>query len=866
MADSVTGAPVGAGFVVLLGPEGEEITRTLASRDGRFAFNLAPNQRGPLRLRSERIGYSVSVTEPFDVPRRGAAEFILWVGALPTPLSLIEVRETTECQGRPAEYERTAVVWEEARKALAAASWTASQEPFHIVSNIYKRTLDGFRTRVLQEEHEPFVGFFATAFVSRDPTELARDGYVLTQDTAIVFFAPDAEVFQDEGFLDTHCFRLSRREGDGDDLIGLAFEPVPSRDLPDVEGVLWLDRQSSELRSIEYRYTNLEYNLRTDHPVGGTVEFMALPSGAWIVFRWHIAVPTALVDQRESAFAEVRHFVEEWGDAGGEVLAITDEDGTRAYQAELAEVIGVVVDSTDGGQEPLAGATVQIAGTWFKGTANQQGIFRLGAPLEGEYSVTFTHPRTDSLGYTPAPRPVTLARGQADTVWLAIPPVEQVLQEICPGFPLGPGARVLVGTVKDTATGEPTPGIQVVASWQRASPNLRIRDRRSRVTTGAGGTYTLCGLEFGRPTLVYAEGDSTVSELIRVSFEAGGIAVDEDFYETSDRIWRRDLTVRPNADMSTLVSGIVTDAATGNAVPDASVTVAGSANSATTDSVGMFRLEGLSPGTHRLALGRPGYGTLFGNVEVEADRPTIAPGGLLALTPVPQVEGTMTELETNRPLSEVWVILVSDAGDSVTMSRSDDSGSFVLTAPAPGSYYVVARRDGYTPGVRGPFELTTGHAVDVGFPLRSVGVTLEPTTVTGEAPVPSLTAAGFYLRQREGRGVFLDRSAIEERAGARELGDLLRAIPGITVDYNGVIRLRGIMTGPASRCGAPLVFVDGTAVSRDEASADQWQRAIHPIDIEAIEVYRSPAEVPGQYNIGGTAACGVILIWRRRGR
>ncbi len=157
VADSVTGAPVGAGFVVLLGPDGGEITRTLTSRDGRFAFNLAPNQRGPLRLRSERIGYSVSVTEPFDVPRGGggggggAAEFILWVGALPTPLSLIEVRETTECQGRPAEYERTAVVWEEARKALAAASWTASQEPFHIVSNIYKRDLDGFRTRVLRE-------------------------------------------------------------------------------------------------------------------------------------------------------------------------------------------------------------------------------------------------------------------------------------------------------------------------------------------------------------------------------------------------------------------------------------------------------------------------------------------------------------------------------------------------------------------------------------------------------------------------------------------------------------------------------------------------------------------------------------------
>jgi outer membrane receptor for ferrienterochelin and colicin len=148
---------------------------------------------------------------------------------------------------------------------------------------------------------------------------------------------------------------------------------------------------------------------------------------------------------------------------------------------------------------------------------------------------------------------------------------------------------------------------------------------------------------------------------------------------------------------------------------------------------------------------------------------------------------------------------------------------------------------------------------------------LEPTTVTAEAPVPSLVANGFYDRQRGGTGLFLDRQAIERRSGARELGDLLRAIPGVTVDFNGLIRLRGIRTGAASACGAPLVFLDGIAVNRREAASgvpdpSQWQRSIDPDDIEAIELYRSPAEVPARYNSGGTAACGVILIWGRRGR
>jgi hypothetical protein len=184
---------------------------------------------------------------------------------------------------------------------------------------------------------------------------------------------------------------------------------------------------------------------------------------------------------------------------------------------------------------------------------------------------------------------------------------------------------------------------------------------------------------------------------------------------------------------------------------------------------------------------------------------------------------------------------------------------------------VVARRDGYTPAVQGPVALLTGNAVDIEFALGATGLTLEPTTVTADVPVPSLVANGFYDRQRGGRGIFLDRLAIERRAGARELGDLLRAIPGVTVDFNGLIRLRGISTGTAGACGAPLVFVDGIAVNRREAASgvpdpSQWQRSIDPVDIEAIELYRSPAEVPAQYNTGAMAACGVILIWVRQGR
>ena len=38
----------------------------------------------------------------------------------------------------------------------------------------------------------------------------------------------------------------------------------------------------------------------------------------------------------------------------------------------------------------------------------------------------------------------------------------------------------------------------------------------------------------------------------------------------------------------------------------------------------------------------------------------------------------------------------------------------------------------------------------------------------------------------------------------------------------------------------------------------------NPLDLEAVEVYRSAAELPIEY--GGTnAACGVLLLWTRIG-
>jgi hypothetical protein len=243
----------------------------------------------------------------------------------------------------------------------------------------------------------------------------------------------------------------------------------------------------------------------------------------------------------------------------------------------------------------------------------------------------------------------------------------------------------------------------------------------------------------------------------------------------------------------------------------------------------------------------------------------------------------MTELETNRPLAGVWVTLVSDVGDSVARFWSDSAGKFLLTAPAPGPYYVAARRLGYEPQTLGPFQLRMGHAVEVEVPLRPLVVGLEPITVTGEAPVPFLANVGFYERRTRRPGVFLDREAIEKRAAASTVGHLLQGMPGVRVDSHGRIRLRYF--GPCD-IQPPVVWIDGMRIPPGTASGiapneifgpgspvlENWQDFVDPSAIEAIEVYRGPSEVPVQYSVAGFrsgryenvgSACGVILIWMR---
>jgi hypothetical protein len=204
-------------------------------------------------------------------------------------LDAITVSAQARCAPHPGDSGETATVWREVRKALDAVSATREQLSQFAVE-LFEREVHGTlalenRRRVEGMAHKPFVPV--------DPERLATVGFVERDGEAVLYAAPDADVLLSDRFLEQHCFRLRSTGAPGPGLIGLAFEPMRGRRVPDVQGVLWVDRASAELRLLEFQYTRAPVRGPRGVP-GGRMEFERLPDGRWITSAWVIRMPVPL--------------------------------------------------------------------------------------------------------------------------------------------------------------------------------------------------------------------------------------------------------------------------------------------------------------------------------------------------------------------------------------------------------------------------------------------------------------------------------------------------------------------------------------------------------------------------------------------
>jgi hypothetical protein len=91
------------------------------------------------------------------------------------------------------------------------------------------------------------------------------------RDGSSVYFAPDLETLLSPVFLEDHCFRLTT--GKDANLVGIAFEPTPNRKrLPEIRGTMWLDRATSGLQRLEFRYVNV--TIDEEEEARGEIDFV----------------------------------------------------------------------------------------------------------------------------------------------------------------------------------------------------------------------------------------------------------------------------------------------------------------------------------------------------------------------------------------------------------------------------------------------------------------------------------------------------------------------------------------------------------------------------------------------------------------
>lgn len=236
-------------------------------------------------------------------------------------------------------------------------------------------------------------------------------------------------------------------------------------------------------------------------------------------------------------------------------------------------------------------------------------------------------------------------------------------------------------------------------------------------------------------------------------------------------------------------------------------------------------------------------------------------GAMPAVVNAQSIRGRVLSTEGGAPLVQASVSLVDSLGNLLDSDVTGASGAFrfELGAGRP-VVFLQAQALGYLTFFDGPIPLDGSDPVEVELRLQPVPIELDSLSVSVERRARSLEENGFYLRRGLGAGHHIDRTAIEAQVSALTLADLLRTVPGVSVGNNGQVSFQGVRS--IQGC-TPNVYLDGVLVVSATVPDPFWGRSlIDPLDVEGLEVYRRPAEVPVQYSASG--ACGVVLIWSRR--
>jgi hypothetical protein len=604
--------PVPGVVVQLVDSSATVIARALSTEQGEFRF-AAPHS-GTYRLHTLRIGYRPATGEPFVVATGEESSRRIVLAGVALSLDTVRVSDRSSCRLNADTAAAIFAMWEQVRSALTAAQLTSKGNAIDATVVSYQRVLDAGTRRVMQQGSTVTTGLVTQPWAALPPDELRRRGYVIGDgmDTT-TFFAPGLDALLDQSFVIDHCFRMAG--GPDPSRIGIEFEPASSRRrIADIRGTLWLDRATSELRAMDFRYVNVSNVTPAGRAIerlsGGGMEFAPLRNGNWVITHWDIRMPILAPVSRQQRSSASRLSAIQIDDqrvialkiAGGELsVAIAATDTLFARPPLLLR--GVVSDSVTG--TPITAAQVSVLGTLLDAETDAAGSFTIKGMLPGEYVLEVRTPSLDSASAVHQ-SPLVFSDSGA-TLSIRVPNASQLIAALCRAG----GAKleqpgVVFGSVSSRDSVPPR-NVRVIVEWTDAAAGKQARWLDAR--TSAQGAFRACGVPLGVPLMVRAESDAATSTPSEVRIPPNGRFVRADM--TLDRL-------RAVAAAS-VFTGTVSDSLE-RPIAGADISIPELGLSAQTNDRGRFRIADISPGEHRILVRRVGYGAADAKIEFPSNQ------------------------------------------------------------------------------------------------------------------------------------------------------------------------------------------------------------------------------------------------------
>ncbi|HEY4216185.1 MAG TPA: carboxypeptidase regulatory-like domain-containing protein [Gemmatimonadaceae bacterium] len=238
-------------------------------------------------------------------------------------------------------------------------------------------------------------------------------------------------------------------------------------------------------------------------------------------------------------------------------------------------------------------------------------------------------------------------------------------------------------------------------------------------------------------------------------------------------------------------------------------------------------------------------------------------------------------LDGNVPIVNADVVLSSMMEDTTSVNtHTDSSGAFSLRRIAPGVYRLSARRVGYEQSAVAIIVSANANIIDP-IQLHRSAQLLDRVVVTDPTGKPARYGSlsrmdEFYERRAHGVGHFFTRESLDS-AGPSSLDAILRRVAGVHVSTGPnflnvqfaqcraalLPQQRGgsgatHFAASTDTAGSFALVVDGVMISH--AEIPEMLASFNLSQIEAIEVYRGPSELPME--VMGNA-CAAIYIWSR---